>query len=98
MIIRIVKMKFHPEFCDRFISVFSKTQPVILTFNGCFEVKLLQSESDPTVFSTFSRWESVSHLDHYRFSEFFKSTWFVIKPWMAEKADAVSYIEINSHE
>ncbi|MBN8706400.1 MAG: antibiotic biosynthesis monooxygenase [Bacteroidetes bacterium] len=98
MIIRIVKMKFHPDYCEQFIQVFHKTRPVILTFDGCLEVKLLQSETEPTIFSTFSRWDSVTHLDHYRFSEFFKLTWSTIKPWMVEKADAVSYNEISEND
>lgn len=94
MIVRIVRMKFENEHCQEFIDLFWKTRPGILEFEGCRDVKLLQSESDPQILTTFSIWESTKHLDHYRFSEFFKKTWSTIKPWMIEKAEATSYIEL----
>lgn len=96
MIVRIVKMKFHENHVQDFISLFWATRDGILKFDGCSDVKLLQSENDPQTLTTFSLWESTTHLDHYRYSEFFKKTWTTIKPWMIEKADATSYLEMKA--
>lgn len=95
MIVRIVKMKFHQNHYLDFIDLFWKTRDGILEFDGCKDVKLLQSESDTQTLTTYSLWESTKHLDHYRYSEFFKKTWTTLKPWMIEKADATSYFELK---
>ncbi len=95
MIVRIVKMKFSAEKVDDFKSLFWKTKSGILEFEGCKDVKLMQSENDSQIISTYSLWENSACLDRYRFSEFFKNTWTTIKPWMIEKADAVSYMEVE---
>lgn len=95
MIVRIVKMKFAEEKVNDFKSLFWETRSGILQFDGCKDVKLMQSETDPQIIATYSLWENSASLDKYRFSEFFKNTWKTIKPWMIEKADAISYLEVK---
>jgi hypothetical protein len=41
--------------------------------------------------ATLSEWESEEHLNHYRFSEFFKTLWTQVKPLFESPAKAFSY-------
>ncbi len=75
MIIRIVKMKFQAGSVDTFLALFEEIREDISGFDGCQHVKLLQDRHDPTVFFTYSKWDSESHLNAYRHSAFFDATW-----------------------
>ncbi|NUQ80705.1 MAG: antibiotic biosynthesis monooxygenase [Bacteroidetes bacterium] len=95
MIYRLVTMRFSEDRWDEFLHTYQHVQPVILTFPGCRDVKLLRDEQDPAVFSTLSVWDTEDHLTHYRMSAFFRETWSTIRPWMSGKPVAVSYREIT---
>lgn len=94
MITRIVKMHFSPDFILTFKNLFEITKPLISSFEGCNSVQLLQHETDPTVFFTISKWETALHLEKYRNSELFITTWAKVKPNFATKAEAWSLIEL----
>ena len=93
MIVRVVKMKFTSVYVEEFKSLFSTVQPKIANFNGCLTVKLLQNENDTCIFFTISNWESESHLENYRTSELFQTTWAKVKANFTQKAEAWSLLE-----
>ncbi|WP_199141016.1 putative quinol monooxygenase [Pedobacter sp. ASV12] len=93
MLVRVVKMHFEPGFIDDFKTLFSGVKSKIKASEGCEEVKLLQHESEPSIFFTISYWQSAYHLEKYRNSDLFKETWAKVKPNFAHKAEAWSLNE-----
>lgn len=94
MLTRIVKMQFNLDFIEEFKILFKSVNSKISNYDGCIGVKLLQHETEPTIFFTISNWQSVQHLDSYRNSELFKITWAKVKPNFASKAEAWSLLEL----
>jgi len=90
MITRIVKMTIAPEFLDEFLQVYGVSVPKIRSFAGCHQVELLHDVSQHNVVFTYSRWDSVAHLDDYRHSDFFAGVWKSAKKTFAAKAEAWS--------
>lgn len=86
MIIRIVRMEFDPGKVEEFITIFNISQGKIRSFEGCEHLELCQDIAQSNVYFTFSKWKSEAHLDSYRHSDFFRSTWsktkalFIAKP------------------
>lgn len=93
MLVRIVKMQFNEDFVEDFKTLFLSVQPLIANCNGCNEVKLLQHETDLTIFFTISKWQSADDLEHYRNSDLFIATWRKVKPNFKCKAEAWSLLE-----
>ncbi len=85
-------MTFQEDKVDDFIQVFEDTKQRIRNFPGCRHLELWRTGN---VFFTFSMWENETALDHYRFSELFKTTWSRTKILFAEKAEAWS-LEVQS--
>ncbi len=75
MIKRIVKMSFKPESIEVFKTIFETNWQRIKGFDGCTHVELLQDENNPSVFFTYSLWQSEEHLNKYRNSELFNNVW-----------------------
>lgn len=94
MLVRLVKMHFNPEFIGEFKITFEAIQPKIAAFKGCNAVQLLQDQSNPEIFFTISHWLDEQHLNAYRNSELFKTTWAVVKPNFKVKAEAWSLLDI----
>ena len=90
MIIRIVKLHFKPEKVASFLQLFEERQAQIRNFEGCEYLELWQDKHDPAIFFTHSHWQSETHLNQYRHSDFFQATWKVSKSFFAEKAVAWS--------
>jgi len=90
MIIRVVQMTFKPELVNQFVMLFEDRKEMIRNFDGCRHLELWQGTNSNCVFFTYSIWESEKHLDHYRFSDFFKDTWKQTKALFAEKPQAWS--------
>ena len=90
MIIRIVKMTFLPEKVTDFITVFESVKNKIRNFEGCTHLDLLNDINDKRIFFTYSYWQSEQHLNNYRNSELFATTWAKTKVLFAEKAEAWS--------
>lgn len=93
MIVRIVQMQFKPENIPAFETLFAERKQQIRGFEGCRHLELWQDANNPTIFFTYSHWESEAHLNHYRFSEFFKDTWGKTKALFAEKPQAWSVVQ-----
>ena len=88
MIKRIVKLTFHPEHTEAFISIFEDSKSLIRNFPGCQHVELLRDKNQPTTFFTFSLWDSESKLENYRQSELFQNTWKKTKALFSDKPAA----------
>jgi len=93
MLVRVVKMHFTPSFTEEFKTLFGQVKPQISSFAGCISVQLLQHDSQPELFFTISTWQSAEHLEGYRSSELFTTTWAKVKPNFASKAEAWSLLE-----
>lgn len=92
MIVRIVQMTFRPEATEAFTTMFEERKATIRGFDGCTHLELWQDPKQPNIFFTYSNWISEQHLDHYRFSEFFKETWGLTKALFADKPQAWSVV------
>lgn len=90
MIVRIVKMKFRAEEVETFKAVFERSKDRIRSFPGVLYLELLQDVREPSVFFTYSHWESEEDLEKYRDSELFKKVWAQTKPLFSEPAQAWS--------
>ncbi len=90
MINRFVKMTFHPENIDRFKDIFIASQPLIAAMEGCIHVELMQDINNPSVFFTYSTWESPVFLEAYRHSELFQGVWAKTKILFSDKPEAWS--------
>jgi len=74
-LIRIVRMGFAPDKVEAFLELFKRSHQKIRSFPGCLRLELLQDAHDPSVYMTYSWWESEAALEQYRHSELFKATW-----------------------
>ena len=86
-LIRIVKMTFQPDQVETFRHIFEERKERIASYPGCADLQLL---SDGNIFFTYSTWDDKASLEHYRNSELFRSTWALVKPLFAAKAEAWS--------
>jgi quinol monooxygenase YgiN len=89
-ITRVVKLTLQPQHIQAFKTVFASHKMHIAQFDGCIELNAYQDNKQPEVFFTISRWQSEHNLDNYRYSDFFKTLWSVVKPMFAAKAEAYS--------
>lgn len=90
MIIRIVKMTFEPEKVADFLKVFEASKQYIRNMEGCTHLELLNDIKSPTIFFTYSHWQTENDLNNYRNSELFESVWSKTKILFAAKAEAWS--------
>ncbi len=98
MFVRIVKMGFHPENIDCFLSNFNNNKIAIRNFKGCLFLELYRDKNDTTIFFTYSYWKSETELEHYRQSKLFKNIWnktkilFNIRPeaWSVDKVASLN--------
>ena len=96
MFIRIVKMSFEASKIELFLKNFNANKEKIRNFEGCNFLQLLRDKNDPTLFFTYSYWESEEHLEAYRNSELFKTVWAQTKILFNNKPMAWSVDSIES--
>lgn len=90
MIIRIVKMTFMPEKVEAFLEVFHASKQFIRSMPGCNHLELLNDINSPTIFFTYSYWDSETELNNYRDSDLFKEVWSKTKILFSAKPEAWS--------
>lgn len=98
MLIRIVKMRFEPTEIQNFQDLFQKHQTHIRHFEGCHRLELYQDQKNPSLFFTYSYWQSEKHLNAYRHSDLFAEVWQKTKAKFCEKPEAWSLtkrVELN---
>ena len=96
MLIRIVKMGFHKQNIDVFLKHFDANKTKIIGFEGCALVELYRDKNDPTLFFTYSYWESEEALQKYRKSEVFNNVWAKTKPLFNIRPEAWSVDKLES--
>jgi len=95
MVIRIVRMTFQPASVQDFLAFFQEIYPVIRQMPGCRHLVLWQDVENPSVFSTYSHWETAEDLERYRQSEYFRRTWAQTKTLFAAPPQAWSHIQAH---
>ena len=98
MLIRLVRMTFHPDALDAFLKIFDASAPQIRAFPGCHHLEIWQEERYPNILTTYSHWTNSDALDRYRHSELFKTTWAKTKPLFAAPPWARSQQVLRSVE
>ena len=96
MFTRIVKMSFEPSKIIFFLENFNNDKEKIRNFDGCRLLKLYRDKNNPSIFFSYSYWESEEHLEAYRNSELFKRVWAKTKTMFNDKAQAWSVDTIES--
>lgn len=92
MITRIVKMTFHPESRTEFLEMFEDIRPRIASFPGCTRLELWNDVDDENTFFTYSQWDSPDHLERYRSSELFRTTWERTRTFFGDSPQAWSVV------
>ncbi|WP_457610637.1 putative quinol monooxygenase [Lutibacter sp.] len=93
---RIVKMSFDIAKIDLFLENFNKNKNKIKNFEGCHHLELLRDKNNPSIFFTYSYWESEAHLEAYKNSELFKTVWAKTKTLFNNKPEAWSVDTVES--
>jgi len=93
---RIVKMSFDTAKIDIFLENFNKNKNKIRNFRGCHKLELLRDKNNPSIFFTYSHWESEDYLEAYKNSELFKMVWGKTKILFNNKPEAWSVDTVES--
>jgi quinol monooxygenase YgiN len=88
MIVRIVKMTFRVDSDELFKEYTKEIRETIRNFDGCKDLDIYRDIHNPTIFFSYSHWESEEHLERYRESDFFRTTWAKTKKWFGDKPAA----------
>lgn len=91
MIVRLVSLKFEPEYRSEFEALFETAYPKIRRLPGCTFLQLVADPERPADFMTISYWESEEELEEYRASELFGAVWPQVREMLREKPWAKSY-------
>lgn len=91
-------MSFKKDKIDEFLSNFNKNKDKIKSSKGCNFLELYRDKTDPTIFFTYSYWESDLDLENYRNSELFKNVWSITKQLFDDKPEAWSMNKIYSSQ
>ena len=90
MLIRIVRMTFQEDKIEDFLAIFNRSKRLIRGFEGCRHLELLRDKNVENIILTYSHWLSEEHLNTYRDSELFKTTWAATKALFSDKPVAFS--------
>ncbi len=90
MLIRIVKLSFHPEHVDAFLENFNQMKEKIRNAPGNRLLELYRDQDNPGVFFTYSYWDRPEDLENYRQSELFYDVWTFTKKLFNDKPQAWS--------
>ena len=91
-------MSFKKDKIDEFLSNFNKNKDKIKSSKGCNFLELYRDKTDPTIFFTYSYWESDLDLENYRNSELFKNVWSITKQLFDDKPEVWSMNKIYSSQ
>lgn len=83
-------MTFQEDKIKDFLVIFNHSKDKIRGFEGCQHLELLRDKNNHNVMLTYSYWLSEEHLNTYRSSEIFKTTWAASKVLFSEKPVAFS--------
>ena len=98
MFVRIVKMSFKEDKIDDFIINFNNNKDKIRNTQGCKLLELYRDKTNPTVFFTYSYWDTELDLENYRNSQLFNKVWNITKLLFKDKPEAWSVDKVYSLE
>jgi len=98
MLVRIVKMGFYKQNIEVFLQNFEATKTRIRAFEGCDFLELYRDKKDPSIFFTYSFWDSEEALETYRNSELFNTVWSKVKPLFSIRPEAWSVDKMETLE
>ena len=90
MLIRIVRMTFAPERVPDFLKIFRDSEDLIRAMPGCQFLELWQDIEQPSIYCTYSHWDSADALNVYRRSALFGQVWPATKALFAAPPVAFS--------
>ncbi|MFL9836140.1 antibiotic biosynthesis monooxygenase family protein [Flavobacterium sp. ST-75] len=96
MFVRIVKMSFQEDKVDIFLNNFHEFKQHIRNYPGNRFLELYRDKKDPSVFFTYSYWETEEDLENYRHSDLFEEVWSFTKKLFKDRPEAWSVDKIVS--
>lgn len=96
MFVRIVKMSFQEDKIEAFLNNFDEVKGNIRNFPGNRFLELYRDKNNPSVFFTYSYWDSEQDLENYRNSELFNGVWTYTKQFFNQKPEAWSVDKLVS--
>jgi len=81
-----------------FLQNFEATKTRIRAFKGCNFLELYRDKKDPSIFFTYSFWDSEEALETYRQSELFNTVWSKVKPLFSIRPEAWSVDKMETLE
>lgn len=96
MFVRIVKLSFHPENIPAFLQNFEEIKEKIRNAPGNRLLELYQDKTNPSIFFTYSYWETEDDLENYRNSALFDEVWTFTKKLFNDKPEAWSVDKLVS--
>ena len=96
MFVRIVKMSFHEENIPAFLENFELMKNHIRNSPGNRFLELYQDKNNPSIFFTYSYWETEDDLENYRKSALFDEVWAFTKKLFNDKPEAWSVNKLVS--
>jgi quinol monooxygenase YgiN len=96
MFVRIVKMSFYQEHIPAFLENFEIMKTKIRNAEGNRLLELYQDKENPSIFFTYSYWETEADLENYRQSELFFDVWAFTKKLFNDKPEAWSVDKLVS--
>ncbi len=98
MLIRLVRMTFHPDRVKNFLPIFEEAAPHIRRFNGCLHLELWRDALYPNILTTHSHWTDKDALEAYRKSPLFATTWAKTTPLFVAPPLALSHFPMREEE
>ncbi len=83
-------MTFKSDKVADFLKIFDASKQYIRNMEGCSHLQLLNDINSPTIFFTYSHWQTENDLNNYRNSELFAGVWGKTKILFESKAEAWS--------
>ena len=96
MFVRIVKLSFHEENIPAFLENFELMKQRIRNAPGNRFLELYRDKHNPSLFFTYSYWETENDLENYRNSELFYDVWQFTKKLFNDKPEAWSVDKLVS--
>lgn len=96
MFVRIVKMSFHEDKVEAFLDNFHEVKHHIRNFPGNRFLELYRDKQNPSVFFTYSYWDSEQDLENYRKSDLFVDVWAYTKQFFNDRPQAWSVDKVVS--
>ncbi len=96
MFVRIVKMSFHEENIPKFLENFDLMKEKIRNAPGNRLLELYRDKHNPSIFFTYSYWETEKDLENYRNSALFYEVWQFTKKLFNDKPEAWSVDKLTS--